>query len=364
MADYQYRSGELLVHVDDCGLVQPELSGHGYLAADRHGSVRRFVGAPTGPAVPDLLAQLRRRHGTALRVGPHHVLGCDRIPWGLRPTQTDVVLAELSLPVSGIEIGVIDTGIVLLPDRYPHPYIAGHVVCEPEDIDQVDPEHPQVSDGHGTFVTGVVVREAPDIKVRMKGVIDRGSDGIEDLAVARAIDDLRERGIELINLSFSGSTWEDAPPPAIEQALRRLDGNVVVVAAAGNRGLPQQVYPAAIDLGAEGARMIAVGAVDSRAERRVAGFSNFGNDWIDVYAPGVAVVGPRVENGMPGFAEWSGTSFAAATVTGRIAARMAAGSTAIEAANEVLATPDKVTVWDVNGPEDMPYVAATGAPTR
>lgn len=363
MADYQYRPDELLVHVDDCGLVQSELSGHGYRRAEDRGSLRRFVGTPGPRAVPDLLAELRTRHGANLRISPNHVFGCDRIPWGLRPTQTDFILPGLPLPVSRIEVGVVDTGIVL-QNGSPHPYIAGHLVPGPVDEDQVDPDNPRLSDGHGTFVTGVIVQEAPDVTVRMKGVIDRGSEDTEDVAVAKAIDSLGGQGVELINLSFSGATWEDAPPPAIEDALRRLGGNVVVVAAAGNRSLPRKVYPAAIDLGTESARVIAVGAVDSRGELRVADFSNFGNDWVEVYAPGVAVVGPRFDKGVPGSAEWSGTSFAAATVTGRIAARMTAGSSAIEAASAVLASPYRVTVWDVNGPREMPYVAATGAPTR
>jgi hypothetical protein len=59
-----------------------------------------------------------------------------------------------------------------------------------------------------------------------------------------------------------------------------------------------------------------------------------------------------------GWATWSGTSFAAAIVTGRIAEAMSKGRTAREAADEVL--PDdgpKITVHDVNGPREVAYVA-------
>jgi len=381
MTEYRYRADELLVHVDDCDLIQTELAAQGYRRADRSASLWRFVGEPAGRAVPELLAGLRARHGEGLRVSPNHVFGCDRIIWGwLHPRATPHTLPALPALPAGeddVKVGVIDTGIVLHEGK-PHPYIDGHVEFGPDDEDPVtrDSEgNPTGTDGHGTFVTGLILHEAPNATVYMKGVIDKSTGDLEDLAVANAIDSLREEGVGLINLSFSGGTWEDSPPQAIENALRRLDQDVVVVASAGNRGSSQVVFPAALELGDRGADMVGVGAALDRVELAplVAVFSGYG-PWVKAYASGVDVVGPyfrpgyptRFQDGNPileanGFAVWSGSSFAAAIVTGRIAAQMAGGVTAAVALAELLDSgeAEKITVHDVNGEDTPPYFRVT-----
>ncbi|MFD1149623.1 S8/S53 family peptidase [Saccharothrix hoggarensis] len=376
MSRYQYRADELLVHVDDCGLIRSELAGHGYRAADRRGPLLRFVGEPDRRAVPDLLAELRARHGTGLRVSPNHVFTCDRIIWGLlRPRPTDKSLPEPPPVGAGeqVRVGVVDVGVVER-DGEPHPYLRGRVEYGPDDVDTVarDAEgNPTGSAGHGTFVSALVVREAPNAVVHMKGVIDKTSGEVEDLAVAAAVDALRAEGVTLINLSFSGSTWEDSAPRAIENALRRLDSDVVVVCAAGNRGTSGVQFPAGTVLrrerveDPEPAKVLAVGAATPDDEPAVAAFSGYG-PWVSVYASGVDVVGPYFEPGYPegyhGWAIWSGTSFAAATVTGWIAARMGDGRTARAVADELLASPPgKVEVFDVNGPRDVPFVRGLGS---
>ncbi|MEJ2853196.1 MULTISPECIES: S8 family peptidase [unclassified Saccharothrix] len=370
MSDYGYRTGELLVHADDCAAVTPDLAHAGFRPADASGSVRRFVGGHV--RVPDLLAHLRARHGTGLRVSPNHVYTADRIIWGsLRPRPTTKSLEHLP-PLTGgerVAVGVVDTGIVRHGGE-PHPYLDGRVEFGEEDVDPVVPDrdgNPTGSDGHGTFVTGLVLREAPQAKVIMKGVVDKSTGEIEDLAVAHAITRLGEAGVKLINLSFSGSSWEDAPPLAIEDALLGLAPDVVVVAAAGNRGSTQLLWPAALDLGQGHAEVLAVGAT---VNGEVAAFSGYG-PWVSAYAPGVDRVGPYFAPGYPtprrrddtpfsGWAEWSGTSFAAATVTGRLAALMAAnGGSAIEAWKTIQDGPGTVSVTHVNGPRDHPHVLAT-----
>ncbi len=376
MSDYRYRAGELLVHADDCDLIRSDLARAGYRPADRHGPLRRFIGAPARVAVPELLANLRARHGTGLRVSPHHVFTSDRIIWGaFRPRCTDQTLEDLP-PVGGgepVKVGVVDTGIVLRNGK-PHPYIDGRVEFAPEDVDPVVPDddgNPTGSDGHGTFVTGLILREAPNTRVIMKGVVDKSTGEIEDLAVAHAIRSLGEDGIKLINLSFSGSTWEDSPPVAIENALSGLPTDVVVVAASGNRGSSHLLYPAALKpVRQDHAEIVAVGAaVTANSITEVAYFSGYG-PWVHAYADGVERVGPYFEHGYPtnrnegektynGWALWSGTSFAAATATGRIAALMAGnGGDAKAAWESILHGPDKITVWDVNGESDRPYIGA------
>lgn len=270
-------------------------------------------------------------------------------------------------PATGCAIGVVDTGLVLHDGR-PHCWIADHVVFDPKvDEDPLPPAGsgaPLGSTGHGTFVTGVILHEAPTAKVTMKGVLDKETGDAEDKAVADAIDALCSAGIKLINLSFGGDKEEQGPPPGIGEALSSLGEDVVVVVAAGNSGTQQPFYPAAFELGAGKARMIAVGAVDARHHRStpVADFSNHGR-WVSAYASGVDVLGPYLgfADGTPGFtgwATWSGTSFASAVVTGRIAhCATAEGISVAEAAERVVGSP-KIPVWGVNGQAMMPYVAS------
>jgi hypothetical protein len=376
MTRYRHRSGELLVHADDCDPIRAELAGFGYHQAGPAGSLYRFTG---GAAVPAVLAALRARHGAGLRIGPNHVFGVDRIIWNdLRPRPTSADLKPVPAGDITTWAGVIDTGIVLHECR-PHPFLGDRVRFDPEDTVRVvrgEDDNPLGSAGHGTFVAGVLLKQVPpEVGVRMKGVIDEQTGEVEDHAVANAIDDLSAEGITLINLSFSGETFEDAPPKAIEDALNRLPPGTVVVASAGNRGSRQRVYPAGIRLlpEVEHAQVIAVGAAEPAATTTVADFSNFG-PWIKAYADGVDVLGPYFHPGYPkqppgerefnGYAVWSGTSFSAAIVTGRIAAAMAAGKatgmTAAEAAKKVLETPEKLTVRDVSVDLDVPYLPENG----
>ncbi|WP_103347724.1 S8/S53 family peptidase [Amycolatopsis sp. CA-128772] len=370
MTRYRHRAGELLVHADDCAAIRPGLAAFGYHPDGGTGALRRFTG--TRP-VPDVLAALGRRGA-----GPNHVFGLDRIIWGdLRPRPTNLDLTPVPAAERiRMQVGVVDTGIVLR-DGAPHEFLGRRVCYAPEDTVRVvrgEDGNPVGSAGHGTFVAGLVLKQVgPDVGVRMKGVIDEQSGDAEDLAVANAIDDLREEGVTLINLSFSGETFEDQPPKAIEAALGRLSPEVVVVASAGNRGMRQRVYPAGIKLGrsfpgvldGNHALVLPVGSADpTTAISRVADFSNFG-PWIAAFADGVDVLGPYFHPGYPkvfdvqefnGYAVWSGTSFSAAILTGKIAAGMGPDVTAREAAVKVLEAAETITVHDVNGCLDVPHV--------
>src|ERR1700704_1480846 len=108
-------------------------------------------------------------------------------------------------------------------------------------------------------------------------------------------------GAHVLNMSFIGA--HDAALQELLQAAN--EKGVVVVAAAGNGGPSAPPVSSAAYPG-----MIAVTAVDE-ADRPYE-FANRGN-YIAVAAPGVDILAP-VEHG--GFAYVSGTSFAAAYVSG------------------------------------------------
>lgn len=183
--------------------------------------------------------------------------------------------------------------------------------------------------GHGTFVAGLILRGAPEAALRVTRVLD--SDGIGDEAgVLRALHRLRERAPQVLNLSFGGHTFDDKPSPLLADALAGLPATVTV-ACAGNTGADRPFWPAALP------GVIGVGALDSAGESR-APFSAYG-PWVDACAPGEWLTSAFLEVGdFAGYARWSGTSFAAALVTGAIA-EAARERTPAEAAAHLLEGP-------------------------
>ncbi|MDQ2749047.1 MAG: S8/S53 family peptidase [Actinomycetota bacterium] len=217
--------------------------------------------------------------------------------------------------------------------------------CRDDDEDVISGEAGFLDNGagHGTFIAGLVLHEAPTARIRMWGAVNNerprgddkpGLDTLDDFAVAAAIRALAiNPDVVVINLSFGGGVFgEDKPPAELTAALDQVDfDRVAVVAAAGNENSDRKVWPAGFErvlsVGAFDGTRMAPGATPPRAE-----FSNYG-DWVKAYASGVQVLGPfvnfeevgnlafppRPAQPFIGWAQWSGTSFAAATVSGRIA---------------------------------------------
>jgi len=88
---------------------------------------------------------------------------------------------------------------------------------------------------------------------------------------------------------------------------RLTEKGVLVVAAAGNDGVSDLHYPAALN------NVVCVGATDQNGER--AGFSNYGAS-IDLVAPGATIITTHMNNG---YTTTNGTSFSAPIVAGTAA---------------------------------------------
>jgi hypothetical protein len=193
--------------------------------------------------------------------------------------------------------------------------------------------------GHGTFIDGVIMRLAPQLRIRQLKVLDPA--GVtDDACVAKAIT---QANAPVINVSLGGYTHRDRPPVASGRALAQLTDTVQIVAAAGNNGSSEPFWPAAFK------RVVAVGALDTtQGQPQRALFSNYG-DWVDVYAPGVRVYSTYLKAiwklptdpaqwSIDGWATWDGTSFAAPQVAAAIAdAVRQTGETARQAALAVIA---------------------------
>jgi membrane-anchored mycosin MYCP len=227
-------------------------------------------------------------------------------------------------PGAGVRVGVLDSAMVH------QDWLAGAWVSRYRDR-SFSSDVPVVAQGHAAFVTGLVLSQAPGATVEVRRVL--ADDGTADSwTVANAIVAFGRAGMDILNLSLVCYTDDGKAPMAISTAIDRLDPDIVVVAAAGNHGAysadgqgKRPAWPAALD------DVVAVGAADDRGQR--ADFSPEA-PWVDLLAPGKDLLSTfltgdvrvRTEDGgesvrrYEGFARWSGTSFAAALVSGAIAA--------------------------------------------
>jgi len=238
-------------------------------------------------------------------------------------------------PNGRVTVGVLDTDLVA------HPWLAGsYVAASPADFQPKEgrPRLPYAA-GHATFVSGLIVDRAPNVTLRVRGVLD--PDGTAtSWDVATAIVELGQSGIDILNLSLVCYTKDAQPPLVLATAVSKVDPGVLVVACAGNHGDPQlelddadtrkPAWPAALD------NVVAVGSAkrtDGDLGYTVSDFTPKDAVWIDVvthgeeltstYFNGLGVSGkesdPPVD--FDGWAKWGGTSFSAARVSGAVAAR-------------------------------------------
>jgi hypothetical protein len=240
-------------------------------------------------------------------------------PGGPRPTFDDA---------AAVTILVLDTGV---PERSHRPdSLAGltpHANDDPDTPDHDSDGLLDVQAGHGAFIAGIIARLAPGVRVIVRRVLS--ADGVaRETEVADVLRDYAGT-VDLVNLSMG--TYTPFHPWVLEDAVRAVqtgegeagDGRpAVVVASAGNDGVPVPTFPASLP------GVVSVGALD---EQGPADFSNFG-PWVRACAPGTDVVSAffdSVTSGsgdealhFDGWARWSGTSFSAPTVVAALARAM------------------------------------------
>lgn len=289
---------------------------------------------PEAPPVPAVLKELRRRRDPAVThvwanqvFSPEQDLGwVPAIPAVRLPGGTLAPSPGAGSAGRGVRVAIVDTGI-----RTRHAWLAG-AQARDVDYEELDEDGDLVLDfkaGHGTFVAGVVLQQAPGATIIGRAAVDTAG-FTDDLALAAALDSLQDQCVDILNLSVGGPADPVEPAPATRAAidrLRRGNPRLAVVGAAGNRNRPDLFYPAAFP------DVIAVGALDHDLRR--APFSNYG-PWVNAWALGIdvesAYVGEDVTAsfdtdpaGSTDGARWSGTSFAAPRVAGAIAAAMRPG---------------------------------------
>lgn len=255
-------------------------------------------------------------------------------------------LSQQSIPSGGkrdVVVAVIDTGV-----DYTQPDLVGNMWTNTAEIagNGIDDDgngyvddiygasiqggsktgDPKDDNGHGTHVAGIVASSANNsiggvgvaYNVKIMAIKAGQASGVFSSSdIASAIYYAADKGADVINMSFGGygrSILE-------EDALQVAYGTSVLVAAAGNDGLPNEglggraMYPAAYPwvLG-----VMAESQAPAANGDNLASFSNYdvkANNSVEyeVMAPGVSIFST-----LPGgnYAKWSGTSMAAPVVSG------------------------------------------------
>ncbi|MBR4852461.1 MAG: S8 family serine peptidase, partial [Clostridia bacterium] len=181
---------------------------------------------------------------------------------------------------------------------------------------------PMDDNGHGTHVAGIIAMADNNVggvgiayNAKIMAIKAGQSDGtLSSSDIAKAIEYARKNGADVINMSF-GSYAHSA---VVEAALQDAFSTCVLVAAAGNDGLPTldaialckaNMYPAAYSY--------VIGVMASDSFGNLASFSNW--DFRPNYGAEYEVMAPgaNIYSTLPGdrYASWSGTSMATPVVS-------------------------------------------------
>jgi len=254
----------------------------------------------------------------------------------------DIIEADAAHAIAtgrGATIAIIDTGV-----QASHPDLQGGRLLQGYDFVDNDGTPEDDVDGHGTHVLGIagadagngigVSSVAPGAKLLPVRVLnDDGAGTVPD--VVKGIDYAVAQGADVINLSLGGSVPLLGSDASFDAAIgRALDAGRVVVAAAGNDGLPACGQPSGRG------RLLCVGSVDENRRRSL--FSNFsGNSGASgVMAPGGSLFGRNILSTFNdgGYEMLGGTSQAAPHVAGVAALLVERGVRGEAAVRRILAT--------------------------
>ena len=233
----------------------------------------------------------------------------------------DIIEADAARSTStgaGAVVAVVDSGV-----RSDHRDLQGRLLAGYDFVeDDADPGIGPGDDGHGTHVLGIAAANAGNgvgiagvapgasyLPVRVLDASGAGTTG----DVAAGIDYAVAQGAHVINLSLGEQLAVLGTSAEIDGAIdRALDAGRVVVAAAGNSGLPVCEQPSG------GGRLLCVGSVDENRNRSF--FSSFG-DGLGLTAPGgsglfASDILSTFNEGPDSYTQLAGTSQAAPHVAG------------------------------------------------
>jgi hypothetical protein len=238
-----------------------------------------------------------------------------------------------------IRVAVIDTGLGARTDGW----LQGLTNPEVDDLYPNPAIHTLgLAGGHGTFVAGIVQRVEPSTDIRIYRGLDVHGVGTDD-DVGRKIRQAALDDAQIINLSLGTQTPGDVPPPGMESGITAAiahNPDILIVCAAGNYGDTRKVWPAAFSQYFP-RNVVAVAGLDALGQRsnpdwsthddptkpandpfNFVGISTIAEGIVSTYVEGtedIVVETPPDTFAINDFAIWSGTSFAAPQIAGRVA---------------------------------------------
>ena len=286
-----------------------------------------LLGVPAGRTPDDVVADLEQNHASEIRDADAHraiedpegvqqsipalEVGLSRNQFQTQPAAqlTHVAQATATLTGASVVVAVVDTGV-----SSTNPELAGSLVSSglsvlagetsadvpPNGIDDDGDGAIDEMAGHGTHVAGMVLLVAPGARILPIRVLNDDGRGTS-FDLARGIVAGVDAGADLVNLSLGLAHDARAVERAIEYAAAH---DVLIVAAAGNRGLQ------CVDVPADRTEALAVAAVDDTFVKPA--WSSCGPE-VGLSAPGVATLSMH---DAVNWSHWDGTSFAAPMVTG------------------------------------------------
>jgi beta propeller repeat protein len=224
--------------------------------------------------------------------------------WYIPETKFDLAWEKLKSN-QNIKVAVIDSGV----DKT-HPDLQGKILAGYDFVNLDD--DPLDDNGHGTFVSGIIAANTNDIGIKglydfariipVKVIDQNGIGSYEDAAAG--IVYAADQGAQVINLSIGGYGFSFLLQDAVDYA---LDKGCILVAAGGNDGIEQPIYPAAYP--------DVMGVAATTQDSHIWLGSNSGKH-IDVSAPGVNIVSLGKDGN---YIVASGTSASAAMVSAQAA---------------------------------------------
>jgi len=178
---------------------------------------------------------------------------------------------------------------------------------------------------HGTHISGIICADRKNV-IGIKGVADNirimsircvPIGDYLDLDIAKAIYYAVNNGAKVINMSMTKGTKTNKKD--IDDAVKyAMSKDVIIVHSCGNEGMKlnsYSIYPSReYEDGSLAENWIEVGASGPIDDSSLLGsFSNYGENYVDVFAPGVRIYSTAPENS---YLYSSGTSMAAPVVTG------------------------------------------------
>jgi thermitase len=181
---------------------------------------------------------------------------------------------------SSVVVAVVDTGA-----DSNHPDLAANLITGYNFVN--NSTNAEDDNGHGTHVAGTIGAVTNNgvgvaglswsVKIMPVKVLNNQGSGSFS-TVAKGIRWAADNGAKVINLSLGGG-----PSLTVKAAVDYAwSKGAVLACAAGNNGTSAKTYPAAY------INCIAVAATDQNDAK--ASFSNYGAKWVDVAAPGVAIL--------------------------------------------------------------------------